>query len=188
MTTDIESSWDDVRADFERWEGKIPHMYLDTKGLVTVGVGKMLPNVAAAQELDFVRRADGSAASADEIAIDFNAVSAQVKGKLAATYKKYASLDLTDEAIGALLKAVVEGFEEDLAQSFAGYDGYPLPVKKALLDMVYNLGLDGLLKFKKMKASVEAGDWTTAAAQCHRNGPSDERNDWTRELFLAAAG
>jgi GH24 family phage-related lysozyme (muramidase) len=162
-------------------------MYLDTKGLVTVGVGKMLPNVAAAQELDFVRRTDGNAASADEISIDFNTVSAQVKGKIASTYKKYTSLDLTDEAIGALLKVVVEGFEEDLSQSFAGYDSYPLPVKQALLDMVYNLGLEGLLKFKKLKASVEAGDWATAAAQSHRNGPSDERNDWTRDMFLAAS-
>jgi GH24 family phage-related lysozyme (muramidase) len=187
MTSDIESSWDEVLTDFENWEGKISHMYLDTKGLVTVGIGKMLPNIAAAQELDFVRRADAVAATAEEIAADFSAVSAQAAGKIAGTYRKYTSLDLPDEAIGDLLKTVVEGFENDLEQSFAGYDSYPLPAKRALLDMIYNLGLDGLLKFKKMKASVEAGDWTTAAAQCHRNGPSDERNNWTRDLFLDAA-
>jgi GH24 family phage-related lysozyme (muramidase) len=187
MTNDIESNWDEVLSDFENWEGKISHMYLDTKGLVTVGVGKMLPDTAAAQELDFVRRADGGAASADEIAADFNAVSAQAAGRLAATYKKYTNLDLPDEAIGDLLKTVVEGFENDLEQCYAGYDNYPLSAKRALLDMIYNLGLDGLLKFKKMKASVEAGDWTTAAAQCHRNGPSEARNNWTRDLFLDAA-
>jgi GH24 family phage-related lysozyme (muramidase) len=187
MTNDIESNWDEVLSDFENWEGKISHMYLDTKGLVTVGVGKMLPDATAAQELDFVRRADGGSATADEIAADFNTVSAQAAGRLAATYKKYTSLDLPDEAIGDLLKIVVEGFENDLEQSYAGYDNYPLSAKRALLDMIYNLGLDGLLKFKKMKASVEAGDWTTAAAQCHRNGPSEARNNWTRDLFLDAA-
>jgi GH24 family phage-related lysozyme (muramidase) len=55
------------------------------------------------------------------------------------------------------------------------------------LDMVYNLGLEGLLKFKKLKAAVESGDWASAAAQSHRNGPSDDRNDWTSDMFLAAA-
>jgi GH24 family phage-related lysozyme (muramidase) len=187
MTNDIEASWEEVQADFERWEGKLSHMYLDTVGLVTVGVGKMLPDVGAAQELRFVRRADGTDASPEEIAADYNAVSSQAKGRLAATYRRYTSLDLPDEAIGSLLKAVVEGFEADLEGSFAGYDSYPLTAKRALLDMIYNLGLVGLLKFKKLQAAVESGDWQAAAAQCHRNGPSQERNDWTRDQFLAAA-
>lgn len=30
--------------------------------------------------------------------------------------------------------------------------------------------------------------WMAGAAnQCHRNGPSLQRNDWTRQQFLAAA-
>jgi GH24 family phage-related lysozyme (muramidase) len=187
MTDDIEANWDAVRADFEQWEGKISYMYLDTRGLVTVGIGKMLADVAAAQALAFVRRADGMAATAAEIAADFAAVSAQAAGKLAASYQKYTSLDLPDAVIGDLLKSVLAGFESGLEQSFAGYDGYPLAAKRALLDMAYNLGIDGLLKFRKLKAAVEAGDWPTAAAQCHRNGPSDQRNDWTRARFLEAA-
>jgi GH24 family phage-related lysozyme (muramidase) len=187
MSTDIEANWDEVEADFEHFEGKVSHMYLDTVGLVTVGVGKMLRDIAAAQELPFVRRADGAAASPAEIAADFNAVASQAKGKIASTYERYTALDLPDEAIAALLKTVVDGFEADLADAFAGYDSYPLAAKRALLDMIYNLGLAGLLKFKKLKAAVEAGDWQGAAAQCHRNGPSQERNDWTRDQFLAAA-
>jgi GH24 family phage-related lysozyme (muramidase) len=182
-----ELKWTEVAGDFEQWEGKVAHMYLDTKGLVTVGVGKMLPNVKAAQALGFVKQIDGRAASAEEIATDFKEVSKQAKGKLASSYKRYTKLMLPDEIIDALLKKVVTGFEADLAKNFAHYQTYPAPAKRALLDMAYNLGLDGLLDFKKLKKAAECGTWRTAAAQCHRAGPSQERNDWTREMFLQAA-
>lgn len=162
-------------------------MYLDTKGLVTVGIGKMLPSVAAAQALGFVRRSDQMGASAAEIETDFKEVGKQTKGKLAASYKINTKLDLPDDIIFDLLKKVVDGFETDLRKNFKEYDYYPVPAKRALLDMVYNLGLDGLLKFKKLKTAVEAKEWQKAAYECHRNGPSDERNNWTRDKFLEAA-
>jgi GH24 family phage-related lysozyme (muramidase) len=186
QATDTTLNWDEVQADFARWEGKISHMYLDTKGLVTVGIGKMLPNVVAAKALGFVRRSDKAAATASEIETDFKEVSKQTKGKLASSYEKYTKLDLPDDAIYALLKSVVEGFEADLEKNFAGYKSYPVAAKRALLDMIYNLGPDGVLKFKKLKASVEAGKWKKAAEECHRSGPSEERNDWTRDLFIEA--
>ena len=40
------------------FEGSIPFMYVDSTGNVTVGVGNMLPNAAAAQKLAFQRRLD----------------------------------------------------------------------------------------------------------------------------------
>jgi GH24 family phage-related lysozyme (muramidase) len=180
-------NWDQVRADLELWEGKISHMYLDSKGLVTVGIGKMLPNVAAAQALGFVNRENQMPASAVEIKTDFDEVFKQAKGKIAATYKKYTKLDLPDAEIDKLLKSVVDGFEADLNSKFAGYKIYPVSAKRALLDMIYNLGLAGLLEYKKLKAAAELGDWGKAADECHRNGPSDKRNEWTRKLFLQAA-
>jgi GH24 family phage-related lysozyme (muramidase) len=180
-------NWNDVETDFEHWEGKFPHMYLDTKGLITVGIGKMLPNVAAAKALGFVRRSDGAIATAAEIEIDFLEVSKQPRGKLAKRYKKHTQLDLPDDLIYSLLRTVVNGFENDLVANFDGYRTYPINVKRALLDMIYNLGLRGLLKFKNLKKSVESRDWKEAAKHCHRIGPSKERNDWTRDLFLSTS-
>ncbi|MFO1327796.1 MAG: hypothetical protein U1F56_10600 [Rubrivivax sp.] len=177
----------DTAADFERWEGRVPHMYLDTKGLVTVGIGKMLPDAKAAQALAFVRRSDGAAASAAEIKTDYDNVHKQPKAQLASAYEKHTALILPDAEIDALLAAVVAGFEADLKANFAGYDNYPAPAKRALLDMIYNLGKSGLLAYKKLKKAVEAGKWKDAAAECYRHGPSQERNDWTRDRFLEAA-
>ena len=43
-----------VRAHIKHGEGSINHMYLDTVGKVTVGVGNMLPSIESAQALPFV--------------------------------------------------------------------------------------------------------------------------------------
>ncbi len=42
-----------LRAKMEKYEGKISHMYLDSKGFVTVGVGHLLKDLASAQKLNF---------------------------------------------------------------------------------------------------------------------------------------
>jgi GH24 family phage-related lysozyme (muramidase) len=181
-----EPSWEEIVADFGLWEGRIQHMYLDTEGFVTVGIGNLIASAEAAKSLAFVARDTGAAATAQEIEADFKAVAKQAKGELAASYKKFTKLDLPDNAIDALFRIKIDGFKSDLMANFTGYAEYPVEVKRALLDMIYNLGKGGLLKFRKLKAAVERRDWKEAAAQCHRNGPSKARNDWTRDLFLKA--
>ncbi|WP_291618443.1 hypothetical protein [Colwellia sp.] len=42
-----------LRAKMDKYEGKVSHMYLDSKGLVTVGVGHLLKDLASAQKLNF---------------------------------------------------------------------------------------------------------------------------------------
>ena len=179
--------WETLKQDYVRWEGKVPWMYLDTKSLVTVGIGKMLPDVAAAQQLPFVRRDDKKAATADEIKTDFDNVKKQPGSQIASKYKPFTKLDLPDDKIFELLKSVNDEFQGKLLDNIAGYDKFPVPAKRALTDMVYNLGIGGLLKFHHLLHSVAKADWAKAATECHRNGPSDERNEWTKSMFLEAA-
>jgi len=192
---DTVMTWDDIKADFEKWEALITHMYLDTRGFVTVGVGNMLPNAAAAQKLAFVKRKDSTAATADEIKAEFDAVDALDYGSYKATwYKDKTTLDLPEVECWALLKKRIDDeFLPGLKGDFTDWDTLPAVVKRALLDMAFNLGLgnakktNGLRAYKSLKTSVEAANWKKAATQCHRSGPSDARNDWTRDLFLKAA-
>ena len=60
----------------------------------------------------------------------------------------------------------MHSFDEQLAGRFPAYASFPDTATLGLLDMIYNLG---------------------AAANCYRVGPSQARNDWTRQQFLAAA-
>ena len=182
-----------IRADLSANEGRVNHLYLDTKGLVTVGVGTMLPNVAAAQALSFVVRSTQAAATAKEIETDFNAVLAMTAAQLAAKYRPSTLLDMPETQIDSLLDTEITTREAALKVEFKDYDTYPAGARRALLDMVFNLGMGsaskntGLLAFKTMKTAIEAGDWKKAAAACHRKGPSEARNNWTRDRFLESA-
>ncbi len=52
--------------------------------------------------------------------------------------------------------------------------------------MAYNLGVGGLGRFSNMLHACERGDFAAAADECHRRTCRDDRNEATRELFLAA--
>jgi hypothetical protein len=67
------------------------------------------------------------------------------------------------------------------------FDGWPLPARRALIDMAYNLGVGGLSRFQEMLKACDRVDWASAAEECHRRTCRDERNEWTRELFIEAA-
>lgn len=172
------------------FEGKIPYMYLDTTGNVTVGVGTMLANVAAAQALPFVLRSDATTqATPIQIAADFNAVHQQPEGRNAQFYQQFTALTLPDDAIQAVLHSELTTFLGRLTASFPDFDSYPAPASAAILDMAYNLGLGGLLHgFPTFSHAVQNKDWATAAAQCHRIGIGTERNNWTHDQLIASVG
>jgi hypothetical protein len=109
---------EDVVARTIRFEGKVPHLYLDTEGNVTVGVGHLLPSADAAGRLALVRKSDGKPASAEEKKQDWNAVHAAEKGHPAAFYAKFAKLELPATAIEDLLKADLAAVEQALKAQF----------------------------------------------------------------------
>lgn len=115
--------WDQILADLGRFEGTATHMYLDTKGLVTVGVGKMLSSAAEAQKLPFVARATNASATLDQIAAEYHALLKQEKGLPWRTYKT--SLDLPLVAINQLLQTIAEQCDRYLIGAFKGYAHYP---------------------------------------------------------------
>jgi GH24 family phage-related lysozyme (muramidase) len=178
---------DDSLAHLEIFEGSVPWMYLDTKGFVTVGVGELLANAAKAETLPFVDP-DGQPSAQDAILDEFHRVSSLVPAKVAAFCRSPTSPVLPHAAIDSLLMNHLNFFDEQLAGRFPNYADFPDPAKFGLLDMIYNLGQVGLFQhFAHFMAAVDKQDWLSAAANCHRVGPSQARNDWTRQQFLAAA-
>ena len=173
-------------AKLKEFEGCVPWMYRDTVGKVTVGVGLMLPDEAAAQGLGFA--VGGEAANAEEVAAEFARVMALPEGRAAAFYRCAASLELPAAVIDAKLLTVLAGFEAALQGRLQRYDAMPQDAKLALLDMAYNLGPERLFQeYPRMMRAVMEGAWAQAAAQCMRQGPGAARNAWTRAMLLAAA-
>lgn len=155
---------------------------------VTVGIGNMIPNAEAAKKLPWIDAATGKPATPQQIEAAFAQVDGMAKGMNAGKYASATTLRLPAETIRQLAAdRLNKEFLPALRRQFAGFDNYPPSVQKALVDMVYNLGVGGLGKFKKLEAACEAGDWALAAAECNRKTSRPERNEWTRQMFLQAA-
>lgn len=182
------ATWDDFKKEIKASEGEISHMYLDTVGAVTVGVGNMVSTVAEAQKLAFTNRQTSKAATKDEIKADFEAVKKQTKGQVASKYKTHTKLDLPTKDIDKLLDTRIDAFKKEVKLKFSKFDDYPLTVQFALLDLAFNLGTSGLVtKFPSFKKAIEAEDWAKAAKESNRPQVSSTRNA-TVKKWLEDAG
>jgi lysozyme len=61
------------------------------------------------------------------------------------------------------LDLMLQGVEAELTERWPAFTKQPDDVRRGLLNMGYNLGIDGLLEFKLMLAALERGDRETAA-------------------------
>jgi GH24 family phage-related lysozyme (muramidase) len=195
-----------LRDDLLRWEGNKPFMYLCSAGYVTTGIGNKLANAQEATALPWQHKATGLPATPAEIRTAFERVAAMTAefrcGDPKAPnpfgpqhYEKMSDLVLPD---GAANQLAVDRLEKDflkgLRRLFPGFDGYPQPAQRALVDMAYTLGVNGLeTKFPRFVAACREGKFADAAEQSDRklkaNGgrKGDARNVATRSLLLEAA-
>ena len=172
----------------EKFEGKVNHLYLDSKGLVTVGVGHLISNLADAQKLAF-KSAKGLPASAAEIKIDCDSVKKQPANRVALFYKKYTTLTLPNTEIDKLTNKHIDSFEDELKQIYRDFSTFPPETKMALFDLIFNVGATNLRnKWPNFNAAINAKDWQQAANNSKRGIPvSDERNRYVKELLEKAA-
>ena len=179
-------SWQrEVIAKLIEFEGSINHMYLDSKGLVTVGVGSLLRTAKDAEPLAFVVRDTGKRATPDQIRAEWETLSAQEQDNFAAGhFRAYTKLDLPNKAIEDQLLEHLDIFQEGLSRNIDAFDSYPVEARKAILDMAFNLGVAGVVnKFPSFIQAFRDRDWPRCHAECNRRGIADARNDYVKGLF-----
>lgn len=72
---------------------------------------------------------------------------------------------ITKEEAEMLLQNDIRNRIDRLNNAIPGFGSYPVCVQKALVNMAFQLGMDGLLNFKKMIAALENGDYVKAAEE-----------------------
>lgn len=160
------------------FEGVVRHMYLDTAGYVTVGVGFMLPTEAAVRQYTWMP-------STVAALTDYRRVKVAEKGHRAAYYAPMCGAWMSDAVMRAIFRLRVSELRQAMSLEWQ-LELLPAPVQLALVDMAYNLGLGRLSRYVQLSAAVRARDWQTAAAECHRRGIGDKRNAATQALFAKA--
>jgi GH24 family phage-related lysozyme (muramidase) len=153
------------------FEDRIPHMYLDSRGNVTVGYGHLILDAMAATSLGFVDRATLTAVAKADVVTAFNKVkNSGLVNTRADVFKSLTSIDLPDPKIDALFVDDSKEFLRQLRHIFPDFDSFPQKAKWGLLDLIYNLGIvkfRGL--FTQFQNAVKERNWRRAAAQSSRS-------------------
>lgn len=185
-----ESEKTTLRQKLETYEGCVEHMYLDTKGYVTVGVGHLLSTLTNAQSLAFIVQKDSKVATKEQIKTDYDTVKKQTKGLLSSTYKKHTKLKLKKTDIDKLTNKHIDTFEGELKKVYGSdaFAAFPSEVRLALFDMIFNLGMTNLKnKFPTFNKYIKAKSWSDAAKESNRSDVSDARNKYVKDLLEKAA-
>lgn len=179
-----------LRNKLATYEGCVEHMYLDTKGYATIGIGHLLANLTDAQALPFVNKKDSKAATKDSIKLEYEAIKKKPKGLLAISYKKDTKLKLKQADIDKLTNKHIANFENELKKIFGAdeFEAYPGEVRLALFDMIFNLGMTNLKgKFPTFIKYIKENNWSMAATESSRSDVSKTRNTYVKDLLEQAA-
>ena len=127
---------DQVKKD----EGSRDKGYLDSEGILTIGVGFNLKRDDAEEQL----------------------IMAGVKPADVASVMKVGGKSLTPEQIDTLLQTSFQKAEKDMRDLYPTSDAMPQDVKDVLINMSFQMGKQGLRDFSKMNKAIGKGDWKEA--------------------------
>jgi GH24 family phage-related lysozyme (muramidase) len=176
----------EVLKDLKRWEGDVPFMYLDSKGLVTVGIGNLLRTVEPAKLLPFVNASTGNRATEADIVTAYNAVSAMPPKLGWRRYKLNPSIELTPETSRQLALSRLESeFLPALRRAYPEFDYYPTSAHRFMIDMAYNGGVRFLAK-RHMDGPIGGHNWLAAVSLVPTEG-DPRRNAWRVTMLRQAA-
>ncbi len=174
----------------ERFEGSVPFLYLDVKGLCTTAIGNLVDPLETAYNLPLMRP-DGTLASHQEIAAEWHAVKARQDMRLQGgmAYRAVTQLRLTPAGIGSVVLGKLAQVEEHLAGRFPEWESWPWQAQLGVLSVSWACG--PAFHFPHFEMALRTQDWALAAVECHLDDSSNPglrpRNAANKALFLEAA-
>jgi GH24 family phage-related lysozyme (muramidase) len=182
--------WSSVSDNFaafsEPLEGKVNHMYLDSLGKVTIGIGNLIDSEGAAIDLRrygaFLLDQAEAEATDDDIRAEWH----RIKNRAGAP-----TLHLSEEGISNLLSGRATEMEADLTSTFAEFADFadwPADAQLGLLSMSWAMGSRFAGGWPNFRGRCAAKDWRGAATNCNMvNDWLVKRNAVNRGLFRNAA-
>ena len=164
-------------------------MYLDSKGLVTTGLGNLLEPISNALVLPW-KRPDGSLATPSEVIAEWNKVKfrtdliSPVGGRL---FEPVTTLRLTKEDVANLVRQRFALNEEQLVKRYGNYPELPAPAQAGLHSIAWAAGTNARAPELDKAILSNPPDFVKAAKESQFRTLSPKRRAMNRDLFLAAA-
>ncbi len=182
-----------VRDNFIRFseplEGIVPHMYQDSKGLVTVGMGNLIEPIQLGWPLPW-RRKDGTLAGTTEYVAEWNTINGKDSlakdGWTAAT--PLCSLHLSPEDIRSLVYLKMDQNEILIKRRVPNFDSLCADAQLMLHSWAWAVGPNA--EYPRMLRYINRGDFMGAIGECEINpkvGTVILRNDANKRLLVNAA-
>jgi len=188
-----------LRKKLYLYEGNFNHLYLDTKGKVTIGVGHLIPNKGAISALTLYTTKNNLPdlpATLHDKQNEYDKISKLPWGQQhgAASFKPHTTLTMKTTDIHHLLDNHVNRFYKELTTIYKKTNGYVEDfdnmhenVQLALFDMIFNLGASKIVKmFKNFDAAIKVGNWKKAANESNRPDVNVARNQYVKQLLTTA--
>lgn len=175
-----------------QFEGRVTTMYLDVKGLVTIGVGCLIDTPDGAAHLPFVH-ANGTVADPAEIRAAWHNVKRNANPKL---HWKYAvpmnnGLHLPEAAVDDLLRERLDQNDRIFSHTFLSWEGFPAEAQMAIHSMGWAMGAGFTRAWPNLTRSIQAQEWPECALNCKIREDGNPgivpRNKANRKLFEEAA-
>ncbi len=126
-------------------EGNKLQVYPDSEGYPTIGNGRCLTTKGLSKaECEYLKLGT----------CDKNAVIAKLEVR-----------GITQHEADYLLSNDIDCFTSGLSKSLYFFDKLPETAKMVLIDMAFNLGVSGLLKFKNTLSMIEKGQYVAASKE-----------------------
>ena len=182
------------------YEDSINHLYLDTKGKVTVGIGHLIANKNAMSGVSLYKVKNKlltQPATLLEKMTEYANIAKLPWGKRygAKSFEKHTTLRMKEFDINTLLNKHIDNFYRELKNIYKkdkgyskNFDDFDSKVQLALFDMIFNLGATKLVNsFPKFNEAIKSGDFEKAAIQSHRLDVHEARNKHVQKLFEDAS-
>lgn len=176
-----------------RFEGRVSHMYLDVRGLVTIGLGCLIDPESLARSLPFVGKNTGERVPVEVIALEWRNVKASTllakQGHTAAA--RVTTLKLEDDAVDELARVRLRSAEDYLKKTLKDFESWPADAQLATLSMAWAMGAGFTKTFSVWTHAALQHDWAECARQCLMRTKGNPglvpRNKANVALFLAAS-
>lgn len=176
-----------IQYDFPKWkahfitvEGNIAHMYLDGKGVVTIGIGCVIYDT----RLSMLRKVDNSLSNFNEVESEYVVIKSLQPAQSMLFYDNKCKLYMTQAEIDKLFTNRLNTKIQEVESGIAHLDSYPELASLVIVDMAFNVGIHGLqVNFPLFTAAFKNKDWITCEKECEREGIQQSRNDWAKASF-----
>jgi hypothetical protein len=147
---------------------RVPTMYCDCLGLITVGTGNLINTLPQALALPWLL-ADCSKADQADVAADWHKL-ADARGYYAqrkwTVYTKTMRCHLPPEAVDALCQRQLAANEAQFRKRWPAYDTFPADAQLAIHSMGWAVGAGFHIKFPYLSACIDRQDWEGCVAAC----------------------